>query len=108
MSPDRVFLPLLPITIPIHNIIAFCEQNPIQKLSLFGSILRKDFTSESDIDMLVEFLPEAKIGYFKLVTLQIDLSAILGREVDLRTLQELSPYFRQHVIETAVTIYEHR
>jgi uncharacterized protein len=98
--------PPLPITMPMREITAFCEQNPIQKLSLFGSILREDFTTNSDIDMLVEFLPEAKIGYFKLVALQIDLSDILGRVVDLRTPQELSPYFRQHVIEQAVTLYE--
>ena len=69
-------------------------------------MLREDFTPESDIDFLVEFLSEAKITYFDLAQMERELSAMLdGRGIDLRTPAELSPYFRQEVIETAVVQY---
>ena len=94
------------LAIPIDAIRAFCEQYPIRRLALFGSILRDDFTRESDVDVLVEFEPDAGIGYFELVAMQYELCAIIGRTVDLRTPAELSRYFRQRVIDTAQVLYE--
>jgi hypothetical protein len=95
------------ISIPQAEIEAFCQRHPVRRLALFGSVLREDFTPTSDVDVLIEFLSGAKIGYFKLVERQLELSALFGREVDLRTPQELSPYFRQDVLERAVVLYEH-
>ncbi len=95
----------LPIELPFDQIEAFCRRNPIRKLSLFGSILRDDFQPESDVDMLVEFTPGAKVGYFDLARMEIELTEIVGRKVDLRTPAELSQYFRQKVINTAQVIY---
>ena len=96
----------LPIKLPKEQVAAFCRQHQILKLSLFGSVLREDFTPESDIDFLVEFLPEAKITYFDLARMERELSQILnGRKIDLRTIAELSPYFRQEVLATAVVQY---
>lgn len=95
----------LPIELPFDQIAAFCQRSPIRKLSLFGSILRDDFKPESDVDMLVKFTPGAKIGYFELVRMEIDLTEIVGRKVDLRTPMELSQYFRQKVLDEAETIY---
>ena len=96
----------LPIKIPKDKIDAFCRRYNIRKLSLFGSVLREDFTPESDIDFLVEFLSDAKITYFDLAQMERELSEMLnGRQIDLRTLAELSPYFRQEVLETAVVQY---
>ncbi|MEM6423796.1 MAG: nucleotidyltransferase family protein [Cyanobacteria bacterium P01_D01_bin.128] len=88
-----------------EGITGFCQRYPIQRLSLFGSILRADFTDQSDVDFLVEFLPDAKVGYFELVRMENELTDLLGRKVDLRTPNELSPYFRQEVIDGAVIQY---
>ncbi len=96
----------LPIELPKDKVVAFCRRHHIHKLSLFGSVLREDFTPESDIDFLVEFLPEAKVTYFDLAQMERALSEILdGRQIDLRTPAELSPYFRQEVLATAIVQY---
>lgn len=97
----------LPITIPKEKLVEFCQQNHIRKLSLFGSVLRDDFTSESDVDFLVEFLPDVRVTYFDLVRMERELSGILnGKKVDLRTPAELSRYFRQEVLDTALVQYD--
>ncbi len=96
----------LPIELPKDKVVAFCRLHHIHKLSLFGSVLREDFTPESDIDFLVEFLPEAKVTYFDLAQMERELSQMLdGRQIDLRTPAELSPYFRDRVLSTAVVQY---
>ncbi len=94
------------VAIPEQKIAAFCRLYPISKLSLFGSVLRDDFNAGSDIDVLVEFEPNAGIGYFEVVRMQMELSAIFGREVDLLTPNALSRYFRERVLNTAQVIYE--
>lgn len=94
------------ITIPHDDLIAFCQQHPIRKMALFGSVLREDYGPESDIDVLVEFDTTARVTYFDLYDLETALTALLGRHVDLRTPQELSRYFRQQVLETTVVVYE--
>jgi predicted nucleotidyltransferase len=98
----------LAIQIPRDKIAEFCQHNQIQRLSLFGSVLRDDFKSDSDVDILVEFMPEKRIGYFGLAGLEIKLTEMLGRKVDLRTPAELSRYFRQQVLDSAQEIYVHR
>jgi uncharacterized protein len=88
---------------PIGNeqVAAFCRQNHIRRLSLFGSVLRPDFSPDSDIDVLVEFEPDHVPGFFGLARMQRRLSEIYGRAVDLRTPQDLSRYFRQEVLDSA-------
>lgn len=88
-----------------NSIAEFCRKNHIRKLSLFGSALRYDFKPDSDLDLLVEFDPEFVPGFITLAGMEIELGEILGRKVDLRTAQDLSPYFRQEVIESAVVQY---
>jgi len=92
--------------VPYEPILAFCQRYPVRKLSLFGSVLRDDFGPDSDIDILVEFLPQARITYLDMVTMQDELTATLGRPVDLVTPGALSRYFRQRVLDTAETLYE--
>ena len=87
------------------KIAEFCKKNHIRKLSLFGSALRYDFKPDSDVDMLVEFDPDYVPGFITLAGMEIKLGEIIGRKVDLRTAQDLSPYFRQEVIESAVIQY---
>ena len=85
---------------------AFRERNHIRKLSLFGSILTEKFRDESDIDMLVEFIPARGPGLLGLVGMEMELSRMLGRKVDLRAAGDLSRYFRDDVVATAVAQFE--
>ena len=82
-----------------------CRNNHIKKLSLFGSALRGETTPESDIDLLVEFHPEYVPGFFGLAGMEIELSDLLGKKVDLRTAQDLSVYFRNEVLAEARDAY---
>ncbi len=93
------------ITVPEQEITFFCQRNHIQKLAFFGSVLRTDFSEESDIDILVEFDPEHIPGLICLSAMELELSNLFQRKVDLRTAEELSPYFRQEVLDTAVIQY---
>jgi uncharacterized protein len=83
----------------------FCRRNRIRRLSLFGSALRDDFRPESDLDVLVEFEPDHRVGY-GFITLQDELSDLFGRRVDLNTPQDLSRYFRDDVLRTARVLFE--
>ncbi|MGY6529348.1 MAG: nucleotidyltransferase family protein [Cyanobacterium sp.] len=83
----------------------FCKKHHIQKLSLFGSILRADFNKDSDIDVLVEFNPEHIPGLISLAKMELELSSILKRPVDLLTSEDLSKYFRQEVLDLALVQY---
>jgi predicted nucleotidyltransferase len=94
----------LPIQIPFNRLKNFCEGHKIEKLSLFGSVLTDDFTSQSDVDLLVEFA-KGKTPGLAIIDLQDELSQILEREVDLRTPAELSRFFRERVSVEAVVIY---
>ena len=72
-------------------------------MALFGSVIRDDFTPESDVDILVEFQPGRTPG-FAYFDMERDLSGIIGRKVDLNTPSELSKYFRQEVLDEAEEI----
>lgn len=94
------------VDIPINDIQAYCATQPIQELLLFGSVLRDDFSDTSDVDVLVKFLPQASITYFDLFDIQQALQAIIGRKVDLLTPAAISDYFRDDVMQQALSIYE--
>jgi len=83
----------------------FCRRHHITKLSIFGSYLRDDFGPESDVDLLVEFDPEHIPGLFDVAGMEIELSEMLGRKVDLRTAEDLSRYFRDEVVAQAEVQY---
>ena len=85
----------------------FCERHGIRKLALFGSILTEYFNPDSDIDVLVEYLPEQRVTFFDMVQQEAQLTALMGRKVDLRTPMELSRHFRKAVLNSAQVIYEH-
>jgi uncharacterized protein len=95
----------LPIEIPKEQLASFCQRHHILKLALFGSVLRSDFTDESDVDWLVEFERGQVPGYIRLAGMEDELSEMIGRKADLRTPNELSRYFRQEVLESAVVQY---
>jgi predicted nucleotidyltransferase len=95
----------IPIDLPKAEINQFCRRHHIRKLSLFGSVLRDDFTVESDIDVLVEF-ERGKTPGLAIVRMEDELSHLLGRVVDFRTPADLSRYFRDRVLQEAMVIYE--
>jgi uncharacterized protein len=88
------------------EIADFCRRNHVRRLALFGSVLRPDFRKESDIDILVEFEADSSPGFFEFVGMKEELSALLGRPVDLRTPGSLSPYFRNQVLREAVPLHD--
>lgn len=93
------------VDIPRERLAAFCRKHHIQRLALFGSVLRDDFRPDSDVDMLVEFEPAARVGFFGLASMELELTDIIGRKVDLRTPKELSRYFRDEVMASAEVQY---
>lgn len=95
----------LPIPFPSAEIADFCRRNGIHKLALFGSVLTPRFSESSDVDVLVEFEPNVRVGYLRMAAIERELSNLLGRNVDLRTPSELSPYFREDVIKGAAVQY---
>jgi hypothetical protein len=92
------------IAFPKERIAEFCRKHHINKLAIFGSVLRPDFRVDSDIDVLVEFDPDhiPGLAFFAMAD---ELSEILGRKVDLNTPQCLSKYFRDRVLTEAVVQY---
>jgi len=93
------------IDIPKDKIAEFCRHNRIHRLALFGSVLRDDFTPESDVDVLVEFEPGTRVG-LRFFGMERELSEILGHKVDLNTPGFLSKYFRDDVIAEAEVLYD--
>jgi hypothetical protein len=93
------------IEIPREALAEFCRRHHIRKLSLFGSVLREDFRPDSDVDVLVEFEEGHPVGLMRLSRMQRELSALLGREIDLNTAGFLSPRIRDTVIDEAETQY---
>ena len=84
----------------------FCRQRGIRRLSLFGSYSRGTARPDSDIDLLVEFEPEARPTLLDLADMEAELSPLLGgRRVDLRTAGDLSRHFRERVLREAVVQY---
>ena len=81
-----------------------CRKWRIQKLAIFGSALREDFSAASDVDVLVEFEPGHVPG-LSFFTIERELSELLGRKVDLHTPGFLSPYFRDQVLSEAEVQY---
>lgn len=89
------------LDIPQENLAEFCRRWMIEEFALFGSVLREDFTADSDVDVLVSFQAEAKWTLFDLASMREELKAIFGREVDLLTrggLEASRNYLRREAI----------
>jgi hypothetical protein len=92
--------------VPRVKLMEFCRSNHIHKMSLFGSALRDELRPDSDIDLLVEFEKSHVPGLITLAGMEIELSEMLSRKVDLRTPGDLSRHFRDEVIAEAEVQYE--
>ncbi|HOC41393.1 MAG TPA: nucleotidyltransferase family protein [Thermoanaerobaculales bacterium] len=88
-----------------ERLARLCRRHGVRRLAVFGSVARGDSDPESDLDLLVEFLPGQRVG-LRFITLQDELSHLFDREVDLSTPGFLSPHFRQRVLVDALPIYE--
>lgn len=93
------------IRVPKIWLDKFCKDNHIVKMSFFGSVISDHFTESSDIDILIEFDPKHIPGLFGFVNIRNSLSQHLGRDVDLRTPEDISVLFRNEVIQTSYPIY---
>lgn len=85
--------------IPYTQLADYCRRNQIAYLALFGSAVRGELRADSDIDLLVEFAPGARIGFLALGRMQSELAALCGRPVDL------APLIRQEVLQSARVLY---
>ncbi|USN99346.1 MAG: nucleotidyltransferase family protein [Phycisphaeraceae bacterium] len=94
------------VDLPSESVAQYCRREGIRRLAVFGSHLHGTATADSDIDLLIEFEPGRSIGLLTLARLTRELSLIVGRPVDLRTLEDLSRYFRDRVAGEARVIYE--
>jgi len=99
----------LPIKIDAQRIAEFCRRWKIKELAIFGSVLREDFHSNSDVDMLVTFEADAQWGFFDLIIMEDELKEILGREVDLverRAVERGENYIRRrHILQSLEPLY---
>jgi len=94
------------VTFPQEALASLCRRHGIRRLSLFGSVLRGTDQPGSDVDLLVEFQPGRTPGLLRLAEIELDLSDLLGgRNVDLRTAEDLSRYFRDEVTRVAEVQY---
>ncbi|MBI4320453.1 MAG: nucleotidyltransferase family protein [Chloroflexi bacterium] len=93
------------LELPLEAIRVICQRFRVRELALFGSALREDFRPESDVDLLVEFEPDAQVGFLTLARLQRELSATLGRQVDLVPKGGLKPIIRDAVLADAEVLY---
>lgn len=84
----------------------FCRRHRIRKMAFFGSVLREDFGPASDVDVLVEFEPEARVGLIRLAGMENELSNLLGRRAEIHTVKGLNPLVRDEVLSAAEVQYE--
>ncbi len=93
------------VEIPMGTIAELCRRYGVRELAIFGSAVRDDFRPDSDIDLLVEFQPEVRIGLITLSRFQHELADLLARKVDLVPKDGLKPLIRDHVLAEARVLY---
>ena len=93
------------VRVPQKELNEFCQRYQVKRLALFGSVLRKDFRPESDVDVLVLFSPEARVGLLTLSRMRRELSSLFNRHVDLVPMDGLKPVIREHVLSDIEEIY---
>jgi uncharacterized protein len=93
------------VVLPDPEIAAICRRYHVRELALFGSAARGEMRSDSDVDLLVDFLPDARIGLLELSALMRELSQMVGRPVDLAVKPALKPLVRAEVLAEAQTLY---
>lgn len=93
------------INISERKIKDFCQQYQVQRMAVFGSVLRDDFRPDSDIDVLVVFNPSARITFMTLGRMKRELSTLFQSQVDLVPQEGLKPAIREAVLSSAQEVY---
>lgn len=94
------------LQLPISMVDNFCQRWKIREFSIFGSVLREDFSSQSDVDVLLSFLENAQWGLFDLLDMKEELEKIFGREVDIVEKEGIrNPFRRREILRTREVIY---
>jgi len=93
------------VVLPVGSIAELCRRYRVKELSVFGSAAHGDMRDDSDIDIMVEFEPGARIGLLKFEALSEELEILLARKVDLVTKRGLKPWIRPHVLKEARIVY---
>ncbi|MGC9968989.1 MAG: nucleotidyltransferase family protein [Bryobacteraceae bacterium] len=93
------------VAIDERKLAELCRRYLVRELSVFGSAARGEMRPDSDIDLLVEFLPDAEIGLLEHAGLMLDLAELLGRKVDLVSKRALKPLIRESIIQEARSVY---
>ena len=95
----------LKINISQKKLETFCQHYQVRRIALFGSVLRDDFQEESDVDVLVQFEPDARVSFMTLGKMKRELSALFQRPVDLIPQDGLKPVIREEILSTAQVVY---
>jgi predicted nucleotidyltransferase len=95
----------VPVALPLAKIAELCRRYRVRELSLFGSALRDDFRPESDVDLLVEFEPGARVTFITLGYMEEELERLLDRRVDLVPKDGLKPRIRDAVLASTQVLY---
>jgi len=93
------------VSVSRDSLDAFCRRHRIRRLSLFGSVLREDFSATSDVDVLVEFEASVRVTFFSLARIEDALSELFGRRADVHVSRSLSPYLRERVLSHVRELY---
>jgi hypothetical protein len=93
------------VPIPQQELTEFCQRDHVKRLALFGSVLRKEFRPESDIDVLILFSSDVRVGLLALARMRRELTSLFNRQVDLVPMDGLKPAIREHVLADIEYIY---
>lgn len=93
------------IPIPMEAVADFCRRHRVRELALFGSVLRDDFTERSDVDVLIDFLPQTRVTFFDLSHFKDEIGEMFHREVDLVTKRSLHPVIASDVLVSREVLY---
>jgi predicted nucleotidyltransferase len=93
------------VVLPEAEIAEICRRYQVRELALFGSAARGEMRPDSDIDMLVDYFPDAHPSLLDLIRLKDELSDLLGRPVDLGVKRALKPRYKDHILAEAHVIY---
>jgi uncharacterized protein len=93
------------IEVPLDGIADVCKRYRVKELAVFGSAVRGCLGRDSDIDILVEFEPDARVGIFKFASLAEELERLFGRTVDLVTKPGLKAWVRPNVLREARVVF---
>jgi len=99
-NPSRI-----KIKIPKEELNEFCQRYQIQRLALFGSVLGDDFRKESDVDVLISFRPNSKIGFIAFSRMQRELAELINRPVDLVPIDGIKPVIKESILANTEEIY---